>query len=97
METVHFPEYLTGIGGDAFFCCERLKDVSLPDNLSYLDGAAFAGCKNLNSVTLTIATYTYVSRGNYGIAAAYATILTVTTIISLLTYMKITGNKEVSF
>ena len=51
---------------------------------------------NLNSVTLTIATYTYVSRGNYGVAAAYATILTVSTIISLLTYMKVTGNKEVS-
>lgn len=52
---------------------------------------------NLNSVTLTIATYTYVSRGNYGIAAAYATILTVATIISLLIYMKATGNKEISF
>ena len=52
---------------------------------------------NLNSVTLTIATYTYVSRGNYGIAAAYATILTVLTIISLLIYMKVTGNKEISF
>lgn len=51
---------------------------------------------NLNSVTLTIATYTYVSRGNYGVAAAYATILTVSTIISLLVYMKVTGNKEVS-
>lgn len=51
---------------------------------------------NLNSVTLTIATYTYVSRGNYGVAAAYATILTVSTIISLLIYMKVTGNKEVS-
>ena len=51
---------------------------------------------NLNSVTLTIATYTYVSRGNYGIAAAYATILTVTTIISLFIYMKVTGNKEIS-
>ena len=52
---------------------------------------------NLKTITLTLATYTYVSRGNYGIAAAYATILTVTTIISLLTYMKVTGNKEVSF
>ena len=51
---------------------------------------------NLNTITLTLAVYTYVSRGNYGIAAAYATILTVTTIISLLLYMKITGNKEVS-
>ena len=52
---------------------------------------------NLNTITLTLATYTYVSRGNYGIAAAYATILTVSTIISLLVYMKVTGNKEVSF
>jgi iron(III) transport system permease protein len=51
---------------------------------------------NLNTVTLTLAVYTYVSRGNYGIAAAYATILTVTTILSLLIYMKATGNKEVS-
>lgn len=51
---------------------------------------------NANTITLTLAVYTYVSRGNYGIAAAYATILTVTTIISLLLYMKITGNKEVS-
>ena len=52
---------------------------------------------NLNTITLTLATYTYVSRGNYGIAAAYATILTVTTVISLLIYMKVTGNKEISF
>ena len=51
---------------------------------------------NINTITLTLAVYTYVSRGSYGIAAAYATILTVTTIISLLIYMKATGNKEVA-
>lgn len=51
---------------------------------------------NLNTITLTLAVYTYVSRGNYGIAAAYATILTMSTIISLLVYMKATGNKEVA-
>ena len=48
------------------------------------------------TVTLTLAVYTYVSRGNYGIAAAYATILTVSTILSLLVYMKVTGNKEIA-
>ncbi len=52
---------------------------------------------NLKTITLTLATYTYVSRGNYGIAAAYATILTVATVLSLLIYMKVTGNKEISF
>ena len=52
---------------------------------------------NLKTVTLTLAVYTYVSRGNYGIAAAYATILTVTTIISLAIFMKVSKNKEISF
>ena len=52
---------------------------------------------NLKTITLTLATYTYVSRGNYGYAAAYATILTAMTTISMLLYMKITGNKEISF
>ncbi|MBO7697877.1 MAG: iron ABC transporter permease [Erysipelotrichaceae bacterium] len=52
---------------------------------------------NLKTITLTLATYTYVSRGNYGIAAAYATILTVATVVSMLLYMKVTGNKEISF
>ncbi len=52
---------------------------------------------NLKTITLTLATYTYVSRGNYGIAAAYATILTVATVLSLFIYMKVTGNKEISF
>lgn len=51
---------------------------------------------NAHTITLTLAVYTYVSRGSYGVAAAYATILTVTTIISLLVYMKVTGNKEVT-
>ena len=52
---------------------------------------------NLKTVTLTLAVYTYVSRGNYGIAAAYATILTVTTVISLAIFMRVSKNKEISF
>ncbi len=51
---------------------------------------------NARTVTLTLAVYTYVTRGSYGVAAAYATILTVTTIASLLIYMKVTGNKEIT-
>lgn len=51
---------------------------------------------NANTVTLTLAVYTYVSRGNFGIAAAYATILTVTTIASLLIYMGVTGKREIA-
>lgn len=52
---------------------------------------------NLNTVTLTLAVYTYVSRGNYGVAAAYATILTVTTIISLLLFMKFSKTKDIKY
>lgn len=47
--------------------------------------------------TLTLAIYTYVLRGNDGIAAALATILSFTTIVSLLIFMKVSKNKEITF
>jgi iron(III) transport system permease protein len=46
--------------------------------------------------TMTIAIYTEVIRGNYGTAAALATILSVVTVISLLIFFKLTGKKEIS-
>lgn len=46
--------------------------------------------------TMTIAIYTEVIRGNYGIAAALSTILTVITILSIFIMFKITGSKEIS-
>jgi iron(III) transport system permease protein len=46
--------------------------------------------------TLTIAVYTAVVRGNYGNAAAYSTILTATSVLSLLLLFKLTGKREVS-
>lgn len=46
--------------------------------------------------TLTVAVYTEVVRGNYGVAAALSTILTVLTVLSLLAFMKINGGKEFS-
>jgi len=52
---------------------------------------------NMKTMTLTLAIYTYVSRGNYGIAAALATILTVLTIISLIIFMKVSKSKEITF
>lgn len=52
---------------------------------------------NLKTITLTLAIYTNVTRGSYGIAAAYATILTVTTIISLFIFMKVSKSKEITF
>ncbi|SHH45811.1 ABC transporter permease [Sporanaerobacter acetigenes] len=49
-----------------------------------------------NTKTMTIATYTEVIRGNFGVAAALATILSLITIISLLIFFKLTGEKEIT-
>ena len=46
--------------------------------------------------TLTIAIYTEVIRGNYSNAAVFSTILTVTSIISLMIFFKVSGKREIS-
>ena len=46
--------------------------------------------------TMTIAIYSEVIRGNYGIAAALSTILTVITICSIFILFKVTGTREIS-
>lgn len=46
--------------------------------------------------TLTIAIYTEIVRANYGIAAALSVLLTLSTIIVLLLFFKITGKREIS-
>lgn len=46
--------------------------------------------------TMSVAIYTEVIRANYGTAAALSSILTVTTIISLLIFFKLTGSKAVN-
>ena len=46
--------------------------------------------------TLTVAIYTEVIRSNFGNAAAYSTVLTLTSIISLLIFFKLTHNKDIS-
>ena len=46
--------------------------------------------------TMSVAIYTEVIRANYGTAAALSTILTVTTVISLMIFFKLTGSKSVS-
>ena len=43
---------------------------------------------NVKTKTMTVAIYTEVLRGNYGVAAALSTILTVLTVTSLLLFMK---------
>jgi iron(III) transport system permease protein len=47
------------------------------------------------SITLTMSTYLAIMRGNDGIAAAFATILTVVTIASLLLYLWLSKSEDV--
>ena len=51
---------------------------------------------NVRTRTMTVAIYTEVIRGNYGIAAALSTILTLFTVISLLIFMKVTKSDDIS-
>lgn len=46
--------------------------------------------------TLTVSIYTEVIRDCFGNAAAYSTVLTVTSILSLLLFFKLTGRKDIS-
>ena len=47
------------------------------------------------SITLTMSTYLAILRGNDGIAAAFAAILTLVTTLSLLLYLKVSKSEDV--
>lgn len=49
-----------------------------------------------NTRTMTVAIYSEVVRGNYGVAAALSTLLTVITVLSLLLFFKLSGKKEIT-
>ena len=50
---------------------------------------------NNKSITLTMSTYVAISRGNYGLGAAFAAILTVLTTISLLVYLAVSKSEDI--
>ncbi|MEG2708076.1 MAG: iron ABC transporter permease, partial [Vagococcus sp.] len=51
---------------------------------------------NVKTRTMTVAIYTEVIRGNYGIAAALSTILTAITVVSLLVFMKVSNRDDIA-
>lgn len=51
---------------------------------------------NNRNITLTMSTYAAITRGNYGMAAAFAAILTVVTIISLVIYLAVSKSEDVN-
>ena len=51
---------------------------------------------NARTITLTLSIYTFVLRGNYGYAAALATVLTGLTIVSLMIYLMLSKSNEIT-
>lgn len=51
---------------------------------------------NVNTRTMTVAIYTEVLRGNYGVAAALSTILMIITVVSLFVFMKFSKNDRIT-
>lgn len=51
---------------------------------------------NINTKTMTVAIYTEVLRGNYGIAVALSTLLTSFTVVSLLIFMKVSKSDRIT-
>ena len=64
--------------------------------LKYTPSYLAQGIRTGKTKTMTIAIYSEVIRGNYGIAAALSTILTVITICSIFILFKVTGTREIS-
>ncbi|MDO4322494.1 MAG: iron ABC transporter permease [Lachnospiraceae bacterium] len=49
---------------------------------------------NNKNITLTVATYVQIVRGNYGVACAFATVLTVFTVISMIIYLLVSKSED---
>lgn len=50
---------------------------------------------NNRNITLTMSAYVAISRGNYGLAAAFSAILTFVTVISLMIYLSVSKSEDI--
>lgn len=50
---------------------------------------------NNRTITLTIGTYSAITGGIYGVAAVFATITTIFTVICLVLYLKVTKSEDI--
>jgi iron(III) transport system permease protein len=51
---------------------------------------------NNKTITLTMSAYAAISRGNYGLAAAFSSILTLLTVVSMLIYLRISKTEDIT-
>ncbi|NLO37917.1 MAG: iron ABC transporter permease, partial [Ruminiclostridium sp.] len=50
---------------------------------------------NNRNITLTVGTYVQIVRGNYGVACAYAAVLTVLTVLSMILFLRVSKSEDV--
>ena len=46
------PDYITSIGGKAFYNCSKLKSITIPDSITSIGDYAFSDCSGLTSITI---------------------------------------------
>ena len=72
-----------------------LKDAFNPMRL-LISEIYFSRVSSPRTRTMSVAIYNEVIRASYGTAAALASILTVTTIVSLLIFFRVSGSRDVT-
>lgn len=53
IKTVHIPDGLKSIGGDAFFGCDSILIINIPNSVTTLGALAFYGCKGVKELILS--------------------------------------------
>lgn len=61
------PDFVTRIGGVAFFDCSALTSIEIPDSVNNIDIEAFKGCESLSSITFkgTVERWNTIKKGEY--------------------------------
>lgn len=58
------PDYVTGIGDNAFSCCRNLTSITIPKGVTRIAGNPFSNCSGLTSITVDPKNSVYYSQGN---------------------------------
>lgn len=53
IKTVHIPDGLKSIGGDAFFGCDSILIINIPNSVTTIGDLAFYGCKGVTELILS--------------------------------------------
>lgn len=52
VSNIIIPDFVTGIGSDAFKWCKKISTIIIPNSVEYIGSYAFSGCSSLASITI---------------------------------------------